>query len=108
MEENIKKAWEIMEEKGVSIGERTFIRSAYASTYKDDFPFITCEYKKGKVDSYRSELPEIKTLVFQSEKEVNLANSMVLAMGDKFEINEFTYQLKMVLRILQIDSVWTK
>ncbi len=106
-QEQHDKAWKLLEEKGLSLGERINVRTTFADAFRDDFPFIDVEHNKKEV-MYKSKLNQISMMGFETEKEANLANSMVLAMDDKFEINEFMYQFKMVLRLLQIESNWAK
>jgi len=101
------KAWNLLKEKGLSLGEMMTVRANFASMSKDEFPFIRTENYKGEV-TYFSTLNEIGSWIFKTEKEVNLANAMVLAMGNKFEINSFMHQYKMVLRMLQIESAWSE
>jgi hypothetical protein len=101
------KAWNLLEEKGLKLGEMIMVRANFASMNKDDLPFIRTENFKGKV-TYFSTITQIGSWIFSTEQEVNLANAMVLAMGDKFEINSFMHQYKMVLRMLQIESKWAE
>lgn len=109
MNDKVKKvhdeAWQMLKDEGISLGKMVKIRSGFASMNKDEFPFIVPDHEQNGT-KFCSSLPEIKSLIFDTKEEANLANSIVFAMGDKFEINEFTYQFRMILRILQIESRW--
>jgi len=56
LQDKQKKAWDLMIDKGLKMGEAMFIRSAYASNYKDEYPFIDIQYKKGEVEYYHSSI----------------------------------------------------
>lgn len=107
MYEKQNSAWKLLEEKGFSMGEKIAIRSAFALTYMNEYPFITIE-RSGEKVIFRSDLDQIKFLIFETIEEVNLANALVIMLGDKFDANEFIRELKHVLRILQIESNWSK
>lgn len=101
------KAWSILEEKtDLKLGERMFIRSTYASVYKDDYPFVARKYKKGNVEYYHSEIKEISHYNFLNEKEVILANAIYENVKDDFNPNTFAQQLKFTFRVLGVKSVW--
>ena len=34
------KAWQLMKDKGFSLGEQLSVRAAFASSYKEEYPFI--------------------------------------------------------------------
>jgi hypothetical protein len=95
------KAWNLLEEKGFKLGEMIMIRSCFASMNADELPFI-----KQEKDIFRSTLQPINSWIFKTELEANLANAMVLAMGDNFNINSFMHQYQMILRMLKIESDW--
>ena len=104
-EEMHDKAWNMLKDKGFSLGEMVSIRANFASMNKNELPFIRIENKK-VIETYFSTLKPIDKWIFSTEQEVNLANSMVLIIGDKFHINDFMHQYTMVLRMLQIESKW--
>lgn len=99
-------AWKLLEDKGLSLGERVTVRSSFASAYKDEIPHIEIEYEKGNVKYYRSSHEPIRFMVFETEEEVYLANAMFKILGDNFNVNEFMHQYTMILRILQVKSKW--
>ena len=100
------KAWKLLEEKGLKLGERMMVRSHFASAYKNDYPFITVKHKKGEVEYYHSEIKEISNLMFKSEKEVIMANAIYENTKEKFNQNDFIQHLKFTFRILGIGSDW--
>lgn len=100
------EAWKLLEDKGLKMGERMKVRSVFASTYKDEHPYITRQYQNDKY--YNSTHEEIKHMAFNSENEVVLANALYIIQGDNFNRNDFHVQFKMILRMLQIDSAWTE
>ena len=100
------KAWNYLEEKGFTIAEKMMIRSHFASAYKYEYPFISVKHEKGEVKYYFSDIEEIKNLMFETEKEVILANAIYENVKDKFSINEFTQMLKFTFRIMNVKSSW--
>ena len=100
------KAWNLLEEKGLKLGEKMMIRSHFSSAYKDKYPFISAKYEKGEVEYYFSDIKEIKNLMFETEKEVILANAIYENVKDKFNVNEFIQMLKFTFRILNVSSSW--
>lgn len=109
-DQNIQsKAWKILrDETDLKIGQRMFIRSSFSDFYKKEYPFISRECKKGKVEYYYSEIKEISNLRFDSEKEVILANAIYENIKEDFNPNMFMQQLKFTFRILGVDSNWAK
>ena len=100
------KAWKLLEDKGLLINERIFVRSAFADTHKEDYPFILAKHKKGEVEYYYSSIEQISNLAFTNEKEVILANAIYENVKDSFNINEFIQMLKFTFRILNTQSEW--
>lgn len=101
-----EEAWKMLDGANLSLNEKIKVQSTFANTFIDEYPFIKIRYKNGKVEYYHSEIDAISHLMFTTEKEVILANAIYENTKDKFNINEFTQQLKFVIRILQIDSTW--
>ena len=102
------KAWEYLESKGFTIGEKMMIRSHFASMHKDEYPFVRCEYKKGKVELYKSGIEKIDMLRFDSEKEVIIANAIYENVKDNFNLNDFIQYLKFTFRIIGVNSKWSE
>jgi hypothetical protein len=100
------KAWNLLEERGIKLNERMMIRSQFSSAYKDEYPFISVKYEIGEVKCYFSDIEEIKNLMFETEKEVILANAIYENVKDNFNINEFIQMLKFTFRILNVSSSW--
>jgi hypothetical protein len=100
------KAFNLLEEKGLKLGERMMVRSHFASVYKDEYPFISVKHEKGEVKYYFSDIEEIKNLMFKSEKEVIMANAIFENVKDNFNVNEFIQMLKFTFRILNVSSSW--
>ena len=103
------KAWNLLEEKGLKLGERMMVRSHFADIFKEEYPFIEIKWNKGKIEHYLSEYSEIKNLIFETKEEVILANALYLMTKDNdFNINDFIQQIKYTCRILNYDSRWAK
>ena len=101
----LTNAWDILTRSQLNLSEKMYIRKVYTSTYRHEFPFIAKE-TSGEGSFYRSELKEISAYIFDTETEVNLANSIVLALQTKFDSDEFRFQFKSILRVLGIKSSW--
>lgn len=105
------KAWQLLEEKGLTISQRMMVRANFiaGSGYKEEYPFITTEYKKGEIEWYHSEYEEIKHFRFKTENEVILANSLYVNMLDEDglpNVNDFIQTFKYVCRVAGIKSNW--
>ena len=48
------KAWDLLEEKGLKLGERIMVRSAFVihSGYKEEYPFISSYWDKDRENEY--------------------------------------------------------
>jgi hypothetical protein len=101
------KAWNFLDKKGLTVGEKMMVRSSFANTYKNEYPFITVKNDKEGAKYYVSEIEELKTLTFDTENEVILANAIYENVKDKFEINEFIQILKFTFRIMNVSSKWS-
>lgn len=103
------KAWNLLEEKGLKLGERMMVRSAFVewSGYKEEYPFIERVFKKGETEYYNSSYPEIKNFMFETEAEVILANAIYLNIV-KHNNNDFVQVFKYTCRLINIDSKWTR
>lgn len=108
------QAWQLLEEKGLSLPQRMMVRSSFVKClgYKDEYPFIEIKYgKKGVVETYRSGYDEIKHYIFETENEVILANAIYVNMLDENKhanINDFIQIFKFTCRIAGVQSEWTK
>lgn len=102
------KAWKLLEEKGLKLGEKMMVRSSFVewSGYKEKYPFINREYKKGDVEYYYSSYDMIKSFRFKSENEVILANAIYLNMNEINGTNEFIQIFKFTCRVIGIDNAW--
>lgn len=105
-EELHDKAWQLLEDKGLTIGEKMMVRSHFASAYKDEYPFISVKHEKGNIKYYFSDIKEINNFMFETEKEVILANAIYENVKYKFNVNEFIQMLKFTFRILNVKSSW--
>lgn len=102
-------AWNMLQNNtDFKLGERLFIRGAYASTYKEDYPFMCRTHKKGEGEYYHSEIPKISSYRFTNEPEVIIANAIYENTKENFKPNDFINHLKYTLRVIGSDSVWTK
>lgn len=103
------KAWDLLEEKGVTLGERMMIRSAFVewSGYKDANPFIDTIINKGEPRYYHSTHEMIRHLLFEKESEVVLANAIYMNMNESCSIDEFREVLKYTFRLMRIENGWT-
>lgn len=100
------KAWNLLEEKGLTLGEKIMIRSHFSSAYKEEYPFISIKYEKGNIKYYFSTIEEISNLAFETEKEVILANAIYENMKEDFNNNDFVQTIKYVFRLINIKSKW--
>ena len=100
------KAWKLLEEKGFKLGEMVMVRSHFANTFKNEYPFIAIKHSKGGIDHYYSEIDNIKNLRFGSESEVILANAIYENMKQDFNINDFIQTLKYTFRLIGVNSMW--
>lgn len=95
-------AWNLLEEKGLTLGQRMKVRSSFVewSGYREEYPFIATEYSKGDIQFYKSEIPELKNMGFESENHVILANAIYENTKENFNINQFRYDFEYTLKIL--------
>lgn len=99
------KAWNLLKDKGLSMGEMIMVRSHFASMSENEYPFIRRKHEKDNT-FYFSTHERISNIQFQTENEVILANSIYENVKDNFNPNEFIQQFKFTLRILGVQSVW--
>ena len=97
-------AWSKLDELGVKISTRVQIRSAFRRAFKDEVAYMSREND----GTLRSTLTPIQNMMFNSELEVNLANSIRLIKGDNFNYNDFIHEFKSVLRIINVKSCWAE
>jgi len=102
------KAWSLLDEKGLNLGEKMMIRSHFASAYKNEYPFVKAENNSTLGNVFRSELKEIRNFFFYSRQEVILANAIVETTNDNFNPDYFMWQFKAVLRVLGVKSRWSE
>lgn len=95
-----------LQEKGLSLSERMTVNSVFYNMLRDEYPFIQIKHKSEDIESYCSTHEAIKSFIFNSEKEVVLANALYLNLGDNFEINEFRNILKFTFRLICSESEW--
>lgn len=106
------KAWNLLEEKGLSLGERIKVRAAFVdwSGYREEYPFIVANTKKrfnkDEFQYYHSEIKAIKNYNFLNRNEVILANAIYENVKEDFNPNVFIQQLKFTFRILGVKSAW--
>ena len=99
------KAWNLLEEKGLTLGQRVMVRSAFVewSGYKDEYPFVS--EKSGK---FYSEIPDIKHYQFNNAQEVILANAIYENTKENFNPNDFIQMVKYTFRLINKNSEWAK
>jgi len=100
------KAWDLLEEKGLTLNERMMVRSHFADTFKNDYPNISIKWDKGEIEYYHSTIEMISNLAFETEKEVIMANAIYENMNEITSINEFIQLLKFTFRIIGVASKW--
>ena len=105
---SFQEAWKLLQDKGLSFGEMNKVKFAFADMFREEYPFVKCSYKTGKIEFYHSEIEEIKSFAFLEEKEVILANALYENMKDNFDQNNFRNVLKFTFRIMGISNEWTK
>ena len=103
------KAWNLLDEKGLKLGEKMMVRSAFVewSGYKEENPFIERTHKKGGVEYYHSTHDLINQFMFKTENEVVLANAIYLNMNESCGNNEFREMFKFTCRVIGLNSEWT-
>lgn len=103
------KAWDLLDEKGLSMGEKMMVRSAFIdwSGFKTENPFIN-SYKDESADNqyFHSTHELIKHLLFEKEEEVVLANAIYLNMDESNGTDEFIDMFKFTCRVIGLNSAW--
>lgn len=102
------KAWDLLEEKGLKLGEKMMVRSAFVewSGYKEENPFIEITFKKGEIEYYHSTHDLINHFMFKTENEAVLANAIYLNMNESCGINEFREMFKYTCRLIGLNTEW--
>jgi len=102
------KAWNLLEEKGLSLNERMVVRSSFVewSGYKEEYPFIERTHKKGDIEYYHSSHELIRAFMFSTEKEVILANAIYENMNEICGANEFIQIFKYTCRVIGLNCKW--
>lgn len=103
-----QKAIQILDTTDLTQNEKRAVIMNLACQRQDDYPFVKPHFEKGKIVRWESTKEEIQSFGFSSEQEVILANALVENLGEKFNSNDFTWQLKAVFRLLGIENDWTK
>ena len=103
------KAWNLLEEKGLTLGERMMVHSSFVewSGYKEEYPFVAIKYKKGEVEWYHSEYEMIKQLMFKTREEVILANAIYVNMNEITNNNDFIQMFKYTCRVIGLKTTWS-
>ena len=107
-ETEYKKAIQILDTTDLTRSEKNAVVMNLACQKQDDYPFVKPVYGKGEIAYWTSTKEEIQGFGFSSEQEVTLANALVENLGESFDKNDFTWQLKAVFRLLGIENEWTK
>jgi len=105
---DVKNAYILLTEKGLTFNEKINVGNAFKSIYKDEYPFISSKYEKGKIIYYYSTIDAISSLMFENENEVILANAIYENTKDDFNMNDFMQQIRYIFRILNLKSNWCK
>lgn len=102
-------AWKLLEDKGLTLGERMMVRSSFVewSGYKEEYPFVVIKYKKGEVECYHSEYEMIKQFMFNTREEVILANAIYVNMNEITNNNDFIQMFKYTCRIIGLKTTWS-
>lgn len=103
-----QKAIQILDTTDLSTSEKVAVVMNLSCQKQDDYPFVKPMFNKGEISYYTSTKEEIQSFGFSSEQEVILANALVETLGENFNKNDFTWQLKAVFRLLGIENDWTK
>lgn len=106
--DKFRKAWLLLEQKGLTSNEILLVRNGISCKDDSVYPFIQVKWNKGKLEYYHSKHKEIENLGFQTENEVILANAIYENVKDNFNWNEFVGMLKFVFRMLMIKSAWVE
>ena len=102
MNELHDKDWNLLKEKGLTLGEMVKIRSCFASIYANEYPFVS----QGPNNYFHSTIEDLKSLEFDTKNEVILANAIYENVKNNFEMNSFIQMLKYSFRILGVNSAW--
>ena len=102
------KAWKLLEEKGLKLGQMMMVRSSFVSWsgYKEENPFIE-RTRKGDEYYYHSTHKMIENYMFDTEEEVVLANAIYLNMNEGCGPNDFVQIFKYACRLMGLSNKWT-
>ncbi|MGK0447563.1 MAG: hypothetical protein ACJA2M_001340 [Polaribacter sp.] len=103
------KAWNLLGKKGLKLGEKMMVRSAFVtwSGYKDEHPFISTYRDEDGQDLYQSTHEMINNFVFQKREEVVLANAIYLNMNEIHSERDLIEFFKYTCKIIGISNAWT-
>ena len=107
-ESEIKDVLEILGKSNLPQGKKIKVITTLNNARMDEYPFIKRTYVNGEVVEFKSEIPEIKNYVFNTEREVILVNAIYENVKENFEHNTFVQLFQFTFRILGIDSPWSK
>ena len=99
----LDEAFEFMKSKGLTLNEQINLSSMFRDSFESEYPFIRREK-----DFFYSEHEPIKNYRFTTENEVILANAIYESTKENFDLNEFNQMFKFSLRLLNVDSIWSK
>ena len=99
-----------MKEKGMDLKDARKVYFTILNYNKEKYPFIETDHYPDKESKmyWKSSIERINSFLFETEREVILANAIYENTKDNFNINEFVQQVKFIFRILNIESEWTK
>ena len=100
-------AWATLTQKGLNLGERLNVRSAFVtwSGYKEQNPFIKHD-KSSDRGYYHSTHTLIDSLMFETEEEVVLANAIYLNMDKSCGVDNLIQMFIYTGRIIGLNSKW--
>lgn len=104
-EELHEEAYAILENAGLKTGAKLRVRQCFIAQNVDEYPFTSYDYKN---KYYHSEIEDLNSLGFETEKEVILVNAMYENVKENFNMNDFIPMIKFTFRLLNIDSNWSK
>ena len=111
MEENEllhDKAWDLLGEKGLTLGEKMMVRSNFVTAmgYKNEHPNISKKVNSDGSAVFKSTHSMIESFIFEYEHEVILANAVYLSMDVTCTIDDFKQHYRYVCRVIGMKSSW--
>ena len=99
----LDEVFDFINSKALTLNKQIKLSSMFRDSFESEYPFIQREK-----DFFYSEHEPIKNYRFTTENEVILANAIYESTKENFDLNEFNQMFKFSLRLLNVDSIWSK